>query len=119
MRLFFTLLLYLCHLNSGFTQSQSAINGSYLVEGIDCVIDFKDGKANFHFIPNLCITSYNILGSTQIRFENSKACTKICCDDELDILFLNKIIHYQGYKLDNKNLYLYGSDTLFLINNTN
>jgi len=116
MRLLFTLLFSLCLMNAVFTQSQSAINGTYQVEGIECIIDFNDGEAKFHFNPNLCITSYSILDSTQIRFQNSKACTKICCDDELDILFIKKTTHYQYYKLKNNNLYLYGTDTLLLIN---
>jgi len=115
MRLFLILILYLCLSNSGFTQSQSAINGSYQVEGIDCIIDFKDGEAKLHFIPNLCITSYSILDSIQIKFQNSMMCTEVCCDDELDKALKIQINRINSYKLKGQELHLYGSDTLVLI----
>jgi hypothetical protein len=115
MHLLLTLLLYLCLSNSGFTQSQSAINGTYQVEGIECIIDFKDGEAKFHFNPNLCITSYSILDSSQIRFQNSMMCTEVCCDDELDKALKIQINRINSYKLKGQKLHLYGSDTLILI----
>lgn len=105
-------ILAICSVSSA--NGQENLNGNYAVEQLSHSIELSDGTGSLQLSRNTCQFSYETNEENSSIHFTIGGCTEVCCDSELDEQFKTQLEKIETYRIQRKELLLFGSDTLLL-----
>lgn len=78
-------------------------------DGFNPIIQFKqDGTISIRLDANICSSTFDLLSDTELNITDA-GCTKICCDSDFSMKFLEMLPQVESYEIEHDELKLHVS----------